>query len=553
MEALTISAANLNTIENNLGEVAKELNGVISNVNYMNDQVSGMENKVESLNSEIQNMMQEIRENTILTNARQNIMYNNQEIEKKFGYYDNVRRTTISMLDAIKYSTVSTNGLKKLREDILLNNPNYWLTNALAAVSSWILDDKENTYKELNNALRINEEKTSLFLTLINLKLNRTQTSINWLNKYLSLQNPIDLDRDFISILDLVSSGVFGDEQKRITLDKIINWQKDLNSNKKIINKQLDTWCNYIIEAERTNINFHNLPKATDDYETILDNLLITSSYKEVQSKLETIITTATSNKKIDEILNNLIYEYEDAEQIYQDDNLKNNLIIECNGDKQKAQYLYDKQKDIYNTKQDINSLLTNIVIYPDKYKISNETQKIALALVKQHIISAFNEMNKMVKYEDIDIQVGDFKTTTKDGQNYKDVVKEIDTFLEHTYTDIDKNPMYLLIFIDIVGLLSIILTIKFPILTLLIVLILIGANYLIIDTITKKIKARKEEKQRAKDILCVAIEKVFAEITDYSNVISEHKNDYEKLVTYLNNLNPEDYIKNNEERNIIV
>ena len=266
MEALTISAANLNTIENNLGEVAKELNGVISNVNYMNDQVSGMENKVESLNSEIQNMMQEIRENTILTNARQNIMYNNQEIEKKFGYYDNVRRTTISMLDAVKYSTVSINGLKKLREDILLNNPNYWLTNALAAVSSWILDDKENTYKELNNALRINEEKTSLFFTLINLKLNRVQTSINWLNKYLSLQNPIDLDRDFISILDLVSSGVFGDEQKRITLDKIINWQKDLNSNKKIINKQLDTWCNYIIEAERTNINFHNLPKATDDY-----------------------------------------------------------------------------------------------------------------------------------------------------------------------------------------------------------------------------------------------------------------------------------------------
>ena len=553
MEALTISAANLNTIENNLGEVAKELNGVISNVNYMNDHVSEMENKVESLNSEIQNMMQEIRENTILTNARQSIMNNNQEIEKKFGYYDNVRRTTISMLDAVKYSTVSINGIKKIREDILLNNPNYWLTNALAALSSWILDDKENTYKELNNALRINEEKTSLFFALINLKLNRTQTSINWLNKYLSLQNPTDLDKDFISILDLVSSGVFGDEQKRITLDKIINWQKDLNSNKQIIDKQINTWCNYIIESEKGNIRFCYLPKATDDYEVILDNLLITSSYKEVLSKLEEIITTPTSNKKIDEILNNLIYEYEDAEQIYQDDNLKNNLIIECNGDKQQAQALYDKQKDIYNTKQDINSLLTNIVIFPDKYKISNETQKISLALIKNHILEAYNEINKMIKNDNIDIEIGDFKTTTKDGQNYKDVSKEIEAYLEHTYIDNDRTPIYLLIFIDIIGLLSIVLTIKFPVLTLLLALVLIGANYLILNTISKNNKALNSEKQRTKEVLTSAIEKVFAEITDYSNTIKEHNKDYEKLTTYLNNLNPEDYIKNNEERNIIV
>lgn len=553
MEALTISAANLNTIENNLGEVAKELNGVISNVNYMNDQVSNVESRVESLNSEIQNMMQEIRENTILTNARQTIMYNNQEIEKKFGYYDSVRRTTISMLDAVKYSTVSVNGLKKLREDILLNNPNYWLTNALASLSSWILDDKENTYKELNNALRINEEKTSLFFTLINLKLNRIQTSINWLNKYLSLQNPTDLDKDFISILDLVSSGVFGDEQKRITLDKITNWQKDLNSNKQIMDKQIDTWANYIIESEKANINFHYLQNVTDDYEVILDNILVTSSYKEVLSKLETIITTPTSNKKIDEILNNLIYEYEEQEQKYQDDNFKNNLIIECNGDKQKAQELYNKQKDIYNKKQDINSLLTNIAIYPDKYKISNETQKIALALVKNHIIKAFDEVNKMIKKDNIDIQINDFKTTTKDGQNYKNVVSEIDAYLTHHYDDFDKSPIYLLIFIDIVGLLSIVLTINFPILTLLLSLVLIAANYLIIYTITKKNKAQKAEKQRSKEVLCAAIEKVFAEITDYTNIINENTTYYEKLMTYLNNLNPEDYIKNNNERNIIV
>ena len=214
---------------------------------------------------------------------------------------------------------------------------------------------------------------------------------------------------------------------------------------------------------------------------------------------------------------------------------------------------MYDKQKDIYNTKQDINSLLTNIVIFPDKYKISNETQKISLALIKNHILEAYNEINKMIKNDNIDIEIGDFKTTTKDGQNYKDVTKEIEAYLEHTYIDNDRTPIYLLIFIDIIGLLSIVLTIKFPVLTLLLALVLIGANYLILNTISKKNKALNSEKQRTKEVLTSAIEKVFAEITDYSNTIKEHNKDYEKLTTYLNNLNPEDYIKNNEERNIIV
>ena len=101
MEALTISAANLDTIEKNLGAVANELTGVITNVSTVNNQVNKVEAKVESLNDEIKNLMREIRETTIVTNARQAIMYNNEQINKKYGYYDQVRRTTESLLDAL--------------------------------------------------------------------------------------------------------------------------------------------------------------------------------------------------------------------------------------------------------------------------------------------------------------------------------------------------------------------------------------------------------------------------------------------------------------------
>lgn len=553
MEALAISAANLNIIEDNLGAVAKELNGVVSNVNYMNDHVAEVETKVESLNNEIQNMMHEIRENTIITNARQSIMYNNQEIEKKFGYFDNVRRVTLSLLDAVKYSSIHQNTLKKLREDILLNNPNYWLTNALASLTSWVLDDKQNTYKELNNALRLDEEKTSIFFTLINVKLGRHDTAINWLNKYLSLQNPTNLSKDFVSILDLVASGIFGDEEKRTVLNKIKEWQRDLNSNQEIIDKQINTWISYIEEHETNNMSFHYLPISTKDFNALNDNIFITSSYKKILNRFKNIFTSTPSNKKVDEILKTLIYEYEEQEQIYQEDNFRNSLLIECNGNREEANKLYQKQKDVFNKKRDIISLLTNIAMYPEQYKVSNETQKIALTLVKEHIKAAYVEINKNIKNNDIELSFGEFTTTTKDGSNYLEATKQLDTYLSNIYDIEDKNLLLLLIFIDIVGLLSIFLTLNIPILTGILVIILIIANILIFKNISNKQKVRKLEKQRTKEVLSISLEKVFAEITDYSNTLKENQLQYNNLEAYLNNLNVEDYIKNNEERNIIV
>ena len=111
MEALAISAANLDAIEENLGSVAKELGGVIENVSDVNSHVNEVENKVTGLNNEVKNLVNEIRETTILTNARQSIMYNNAQIEKKFGYYDVLRRQTTSLLDAIFNSNISINSI----------------------------------------------------------------------------------------------------------------------------------------------------------------------------------------------------------------------------------------------------------------------------------------------------------------------------------------------------------------------------------------------------------------------------------------------------------
>ncbi len=551
MEPLAISAANLDTIEQNLGAVAKELSGVITNVSTVNNQVNKVESKVESLNDEVKNLVKEIRETTIITNARQAIMYNNTQIEKKYGYYDKVRRTTESLLDAIENSTISKNSLSELNQELILNNPNYWLSNALAAVTSWLLNNRENTEKELNNALKKDNKKTSLFFCLFNLKLGRKETSINWLNKYLSLENPTKLDKDFVTILDLVATGAFGDEAKHTTLNKINIWFQRLNSEKAITEKVNETWLSFLKTKQDTDIKMPNLEIYSKDASKLKNNLAITSTYYNILNHFENILNQEQSNKNIDEIISNLIYEYESKEQIYQKDNLKNNLIIECNGNREEAERLYQKQESIYNDEIDLLTLLSNIIIYKDSYKISNETQKIALALMKNHILNSIKELDKDIFSESYNITIDDFTTKTSDGTNTNETKNDLEAYLKTIFNEDDKDLIVILLIVNILGIIGIFITLNNQILSTILIIILLLGNAILLFKLNQRGNLRTRTKNKLRITISGTLERVLAESIDYKNMINEDKLIEEKLLTFLNTIETTNYIKSNNERNI--
>lgn len=551
MEALAISAANLDAISDNIGAVAENLNGVISNVTDVSNHVEEVDNKVSTLNNKVKDLITEIQENTTITNARQSIMYNNTLIEKKFGYYDNVRRNTISLLDVIENSNISLDAINNLKENLLLNNPNYWLANALAALSNWILDNQEECYNEVNNALRKNEEKTSIFFCLINLKLNRIEASLDWLKKYLSLENPIKLDRDFITIIDLVATGTFGDSAKKVILDKIEQWHKELNRESLLKEKQIKKWTDYIFSKTTYKDEFNHLISITNYSHIIYNNLNITSTYKEVLNSFKSINYENSSNKTIDQILEDLIYEYEDKEKEYEKDNLKNKLIIESNGDRQKAEELYNKINTVTDTKTDLLSLLSNIVINSEYYEISSETKKIALALSKQYIIESYNKLNSSLNLSTFDINYNEFKISTKDGKNIDEAKQILDAFISEKYSNDDKLLSISLLVANIVGIVGICLTINNKLLNTLLLILVITSNIIILFKLYERNKLRERAKKLDRESNLRLIESDLAETLDYYNYIIDNSKYFNELETYIENINIEDYIKSNKERNL--
>ena len=553
MEALAISAANLDTIERNLNSVAKELTGVITNVSDVNREVSKVESQVNTLNNEVKNLVKEIRETTIITNARQSIMYNNSQIEKKYGYYDKVRRTTESLLDAIDNSNISATALKNLNQDLILNNPNYWLSNALAALSSFVLDDKENCEKELHNALKKDESKTSLFFCLINDKLGRTSTAINWLNKYLSIQNPKKLDNDFITVLDLIATGSFGDTAKTVVIDKINTWFQRLNSEKELIDSELNTWVTFVKDNQDTDIRMPNLEPATPDIARIKNNLAITSSYNNILNKLQSITNQDNSQKSKEEILSNLIYEYEGAENQYQKDNFYNNLIIQCNGNREEADRLFKKQSSIFTEETNILNLLSNIIINKDTYKVSNETQKIAIGFMKNYILKAIELTEQEANNNEFKIIIDGFTTKTVDGKNREEINHELNHYINNYFPDTDKNIIIPLIVINIIGIIGLCITLNNKTLSTILIIIIILGNIILFTKLNKQTKLRNESKIKLKNEINNSLERILAETIDYKNLQNEDEIKRNELLIFLNNIRPENYMNSNNERNIII
>ena len=81
----------------------------------------------------------------------------------------------------------------------------------------------------------------------------------------------MELNKDFVAVLDLVATGTFGNEAKVIVLNKITEWFARLNSNPQVEKKNIDKCRNadimpvkYQAERQQHGIDDHVKRTETD-------------------------------------------------------------------------------------------------------------------------------------------------------------------------------------------------------------------------------------------------------------------------------------------------
>ncbi len=559
-EPLVISEANLDVIESSLNSMVQGLNGVAANVNAVNqnvnavtNQVADMGSRVDQLNNDLKNLVREVKDETIITNARQAIMYNNEIIEKKFGYYSEVRRIAEGLIGSVEKSSVKKETLSKLREELIINNPNYWLADALSAVSLWILDDKEGCDRELYNALRKDDVKTSIFFSLFNLKLGRENASINWLKTYLNKLNPADLSTEFVTVLDLVSSGVFGVGGKNIVVNKLTKWINVLFQNGQIMNNEINKWISFINTFENNNYTIPYIEHFVEDGEVFKSNLVITSSYDNILKYLNSIGTENNTTKGVDEILNNLIYEYEDKEKTFELDNLKNRLIIDCNGDVEKANELYEREKYVYVDNINLLSLLSNIVMFRNDYKVNNETQKLALTLIGFLISNAYQVRNLSLKDSDLSVNLDGSVINVDKDINRNKINEDVNTYLNDEFKGVSKYLYVLLFIINIIGIIGILTLLNNSMYLIILISFLVVSNGVLLYKVISEHVNNKKLRKIKSDAVSQNLDMILAEYTDYRRLIADNQKKFTELDSYLKSLDLSNYTKVSDGRELSI
>lgn len=571
MDTLAISAANLdvleqnlNTLANNVGDVYQSVNNVTGHVNEIDNKVTSVTDTVKTLEEEIKSFMLEIRESSIVGNARQTILMDENELNKKFGHYDKIRRKISGILQSTDMNAIKKSTIESISEESLINTPDYFLSPALFALCAWILDDKEKAEIALKEAIKRDNEKTSLLFCLINLRAGRTNTSIRWLNRYLNIQDPRKMDSKIITVLNAITSGVFGIKAKEICISKVNLWLIELNSFSELKDKEKTRWIKYL----KSNIDpldddvFPYLKYYSKEYEDIKENISISLSYNKTYEKLQNITNTNNtinidSIKTIDSLLNMLVFSYEKEDLELRRDIRKNKHIIDSNGDMKKALEDFEDTSKIYDEKSDLLTHLTNIVLENKTTNPSIETRKYALSLEKNIIKDAINDINKgNEKPLNINFKINDWEGSTINGSNEIELKKSLSNYVENLYEeDLSKSNIFnIRMFISIiVGLITMFLAISSPLMVLLIFLVTVSYNIYELYTTYKKrntiYQVINRNKKNANDILM----NIIAEVVDYNIIYKNNLKTKDKIMSYIEGLNPDSFIKSSEnEKNII-
>lgn len=433
-----IQTADLHTIEKNLAELYSGLNTVNGNVINVSSKVDQVYAEIAALSSQLDDFRRHQQMENWLGQAKTDIVNNRAEIEHRFGHYKQVRRTSVGILQATDIGIVRSESMQSAGENLMLETPNYWLAPCLVALIAWINDDQELCQKGLREAIKRDDEKTSLFFALVCRRANRKKSCLLWTNRYLACQDEEDLDVKAIVILDAFTAGLLGKDSEGQVSGQIGQWLEHLSEKPGFVEEQIDRWSK-AIEAKKVpylGTGYTYLPKYSPTWPMMQEVMSGACLHGTIYDYFTDIFNqknpTGTIKQQLDDILTSLVTEYDEEERPLRMEERLNQLIIDFDGDKPKAQQQMQEEKKDYEMHKDFTQLLTDAAMRPDVAHSQVSTRKFAIALSKDWIQDAYTDLtfqNQAKNPMEIEIELDGFQDKSRDGSEENQIVERYNQY----------------------------------------------------------------------------------------------------------------------------
>jgi len=554
-----------------LSRINSALNSLKTDMREVNIELGGLNTKHDHLKSDLLQLTlsfsdfveSDIKHKALqLAETRQGNL--KQDLQIKFGYYAEVRRMATGILQGVDTGIIGDDTLRHTTEEVMIKAPNYWLAPALIVLASWIRDDKNTAEKALTESLKRDDYKTTLFLMLVMRRLGRNDACFQWMNRYFLHQNPHNLDREFIIILEAITTGAFQPASHQLMISNVKSWIDQLTQTDNYIDKQKVQWIHFFeTKGSLSTEKYPLLEEFATNWDNLKTSVTQARSHHALDIHFKNIFETTTDYSKatkiqLDEILSLLVTNFDDEELPLQNEVRLNQLIIQKDGDKKAAQSLMDDEKYIFEEKVDFLQMLTNAAFDPELTGATKVTQALAVSISQPWIVEAHDTFTARYRNDiekNVELIIDGFKTSTPDGSDETEQLQKHDRY----WTDFLENelkklafPFALIFFGIIVSAVSLIIF-KFGIIG--IIGALIG-GLIIWNSINSHKKAKKktietimERKNKSKEVLRGCI----AETVDYRKELAQEDAKAEILRQTLMSITPEDFSSTSRDTRTIL
>lgn len=240
------------------GHIERRIDAVGTKVDQMSMKVDKVESQMEEVRKDLKKlrrdfleMMIEQRRTAALEQAATELVGVRQEMDKKFGNYSVVRNTMVGILQATDTALVRKATISTVSEELMISTPDYWLAPVLVALAAWINNNRDLAERAIREAVKRDNEHTSLAMALVCRRNNRTATCYEWLARYFSTQNAARIDADAMVYIDAYINGIFGTDEKHLCDDYMAGWIEQIrNQRPEFESEQSKSWAEYFTNYE---------------------------------------------------------------------------------------------------------------------------------------------------------------------------------------------------------------------------------------------------------------------------------------------------------------
>ena len=430
-----ISYADLSGINSGISRLHQEINSVVAGVIDISQEQGHIKSQLEQLIEDFAEFVDNDRKQKALQLAETRVGVLSQQFQTKFGYYAEIRRMAVGILQGVDVGVLSDDTLRNTTEEVMMKAPGYWLAPVLVAIAAWIRNDQAVMQPALAEALRRDDYKATLFLVLVMRRLGRKEASLQWLKRYFLHQDPQNLDREFITLLEGIATGLFPPAAQQLMQDHVRDWLAQLTQSGGFVEKQETKWVEFMQATAPTGQGggYPLLTQYATNWPALHQSLNLASAHAPLGQHFASITAGAhdfsgTLKVQLDQTLSRLVSNFDDEELPLQAQVHLNQLIVAHEGDKKAAQAQVDAEEGLFDEQVDLLQLLTNALFDAESAGTTRVTQALALSISQPWILSAHGTFTARTRQQipaQADLVLGDWQGQSADGHNENQLVQQ--------------------------------------------------------------------------------------------------------------------------------